>query len=291
MNKKFVIWLENFLRKKNFDEIKRIGDRLGKVMWMCLPKRRKLAITSIKKHLLLDESKAKKIAYQSFCQNARSFLEISQIPKIDENFLTERLIVDQPELWEEMLTQESGAIATTAHLGAWELLAGLLGIYFPSKPSKVIIVRKNKNKVLNERIFRLREAKGATVISHRNISSNVLKILKEGGMAAFLVDHNCNRHEALFLPFLNEMAAVNMGPALLAVRARVPVFSIFLIREQEKYRLFVEPWLEPQMLKGSISARVKFVAENYTDIVAKYVQRFPEQWFWMHNRWKTKVEN
>lgn len=203
MNKKLIIWFENFLRKKNFEEIEKIGSRLGKVMWVCLPKRRKLAITSIKKHLLLDDPQAREIAYQSFCQNARSFLEISQIPKIDESFLANRLVIDQPEMWKEILTQKSGAIATTAHLGAWELLAGLLGLYFPSKASKVIVVRKNKNEILNERIFQLRESTGASVLSHRNVSSKVLKILKEGGLAAFLVDHNCNRHEALFLPFLN----------------------------------------------------------------------------------------
>lgn len=291
MLRKVVLSIEKFLQNRDFEGIAAMGDRLGALMWHCLPKRRHMAITSIMKHLQMPESEATAIARESFRHNARSFLELPLVPSMDEHFLSERLIVDDPEHWKAVLEEKTPAVITTAHLGAWELLAGLFGLYFPADRPRLIIVRQNKNALLNERIFALRGGKGATTLSHRNVSGTVLSALKSGGVATFLVDHNCRRREALFLPFLNEIAAVNMGPALLAVRAHVPTFSIFLVREGEKYRMITDPWLRPSELSGSIHERIEQVAKNYTASVEKYVRRYPEQWFWMHNRWKTRPDS
>lgn len=290
MLRKIVLSVEKFLRNRDFDGIASMGNHLGSLMWQCLPKRRRMAVNAIMKHLEIPEREATGIARESFRQNARSFLELPLVPAMDERFLSDRLIVDDPEHWKAVLNEETPAVITTAHLGAWELLAGLFGLYFPADRQRLIIVRQNKNKLLNERIFALRGAKGTTILSHRNVSSTVVSALKSGGVASFLVDHNCNRREAVFLPFLNDIAAVNMGPALLAVRSRVPTFSIFLVREGEKYRMITDPWLRPSDLSGSIHERIVQVAKNYTASVEKYVRRYPEQWFWMHNRWKTRPE-
>lgn len=291
MLRTIVLSVEKFLQNKDFDGITAMGNRLGALMWQCLPKRRQLAIAAIMKHLEVPEPEATSIARESFKQNARSFLELSLVPTMDEHFLADRLIIDNPEHWKSVLAEETPAVVTTAHLGAWELLAGLFGLYFPAHRQRLIIVRQNKNKLLNERIFALRGAKGATILAHRNVSSTVTSALKSGGVASFLVDHNCNRREAIFLPFLNDIAAVNMGPALLTVRSRVPTFSIFLVREGNKYRMITDPWLRPSELVGSVHERVVQVARTYTASVEKYVRRYPEQWFWMHNRWKTRPES
>ncbi len=291
MVRKIVLSIEKFLQNRDFDGIAAMGDRLGMLMWRFLPKRRRMATAAIKKHLEVSEQEASRIARESFRHNARSFLELTLVPAMDERFLSDRLIIDDPEHWKAVLAEKTPAVITTAHLGAWELLAGLFGLFFPPDYPRLIIVRRNKNPLLNERIFALRGAKGATILSHRNVSAAILTALKSGGVASFLVDHNCNRRDALFLPFLQDIAAVNMGPALLTVRSRVPTFSIFLVREGEKYRMLTEPWLRPADLSGSIHERVEQVAKNYTASVEKYVRRYPEQWFWMHNRWKTRPED
>ena len=105
---------------------------------------------------------------------------------------------------------------------------------------------------------------------------------------AFLVDHNTSRDEAIFLPFLGEEAAVNRGPALIAVRSNALVCPIFLLRDKDKYVLCMEEPLDPLELQGTSEEKIEAVTRFYTAAVERIVRRAPEQWFWMHNRWKTK---
>ena len=107
-------------------------------------------------------------------------------------------------------------------------------------------------------------------------------------MTAFLVDHNTSRSEAVFLPFLGKTAAVNKGPALLAVRAEALVFAVFLRREGEDYVFHIEELMDTATMDGGHEANMRAVARAYTEAVERMIRLAPEQWFWMHNRWKTR---
>jgi KDO2-lipid IV(A) lauroyltransferase len=108
-------------------------------------------------------------------------------------------------------------------------------------------------------------------------------------MTAFLVDHNCSREEAVFLPFLGKTAAVNMGPALLALRSKALVLPVFLLREEGmQYRFQVGEALDTATLTGTREEKIRAIARFYTRAVEHMVHERPEQWFWMHKRWKTR---
>ena len=116
----------------------------------------------------------------------------------------------------------------------------------------------------------------------------VLRALRKNGYAGFLADHNTSRSEAFFLPFLGEEAAVNKGPAVLAVRAKALVWPIALIRDGDRYRIIIEEPLDTALLEGDAEEKALAVAAFYTEANERMVRRAPDQWFWMHNRWKTK---
>lgn len=90
---------------------------------------------------------------------------------------------------------------------------------------RLTVVRTYKNKLMDYVTTRLRSSHGADVIGHREAAFPVLRALRKNGYAAFLADHNTSRSEAFFLPFLGEEAAVNKGPAVLAVRAKALVWA------------------------------------------------------------------
>ena len=113
-------------------------------------------------------------------------------------------------------------------------------------------------------------------------------VLRKNGYAAFLADHNTSRSEALFLPFLGEEAAVNKGPAVLAVRAKALVWPLVLIRDGDRYRMLMEEPLDTALLEGTADEKALMAATYYTEAIERMVRRAPDQWFWMHNRWKTK---
>lgn len=265
-----------------------VGTGLGRLMWLALPGRRALATRNVNRHLGVPLEQAAAIAKASFGHTARSFVEILLTDKFGVN--SPRFHLDRPDLWQALRATQRPVVAATAHMGAWELLASLTGqLYEPPRP-RMIVVRRYPDPAIQAFITRRREAGGATMIGHRTVASSVLRALRQNGIVGFLVDHNALRSEALFLPFLTETAAVNMGPALLAVRAEALIWPAFLLRDGNDYVFHMEEPLDTLTLTGTREEKVRSAALFYTGAVERVIRAYPEQWFWMHNRWKTQPE-
>ncbi len=279
-------------QRADFERIYAWGDAFGRLLWTVLPSRRGLAESSIGERLGLDKGQARNLARQSFIQNGRSFLELLLARRVDWRFARERLIIDDPDRLRGILDScaDVPVVATTAHLGAWELLGGLLNLMAP-QAHKQVVVKATRDAAMHRVIKRMRTHSTVRIQEHNNAALSVLRNLSKKGLSAFLVDHNCRREDAVFLPFLGRAAAVNLGPALLALRAKALVWPTFLIRETGKparYRLCFEDPLDTRILAGERQERINAIALFYTQTVERYVRRYPEQWFWMHRRWKTR---
>lgn len=274
-------------RRMSFEQTARLGNALGRLLWQALPGRRKLAVEAMVRHLGISKPEAGRLAKESFRHNARSFVEIMVTQRMDPRFLAEGVTFADPERVRFLAETKRPVIFATGHLGAWELQTGSLGAFEGKR--KIVVVRRPKDRALHEVMMRLRTRPMVDVVPHRQAVMPVLRILRKGGMAAFLVDHNCTRDEAVFLPFLGQTAAVNLGPALLAVRAKALVVPGFLVRAEDgRYVQHFDEPLDTASLEGERDEKVQATAEFYTRAVETYVRRYPEQWFWMHKRWKTR---
>jgi len=264
------------------------GRAMARLFRFAAPSRFKVAATAIQERLGLPENEAKDLAGKSLAHNFTSFLEILLTPRMGQDFIDNRLEYNDKELFDAFRNPHRPVIFATAHLGSWELLSGAMGLTNKAK-NKQVVVRKPKDEALHRVMTELRGSKGVEIIEHRHAVFKLLKSLKRGGVAAFLVDHNCSRDEALFLPFLGKTAAVNAGPALLAVRTGALIVPVFLVRlGQGRFRMLMDPPLDTQKLSGDRAERIRAAAEFYTRAVERYVRQYPEQWFWMHKRWKTR---
>lgn len=273
-----------------FDALPWLGNALATVLWRAMPKRRRLAQKNIAERLGVPASQAAVMARSAFRHNSRSFLEMLFINQIDWRFIQDRLIIADPDLFEALSKDTRPAVVTTAHMGAWELQAGLIALTQTRPSERMVVVRRSRDQALNELMARLRTRPGLRVVPHRQAVFPVLKSLRHGGLTGFLVDHNCPENEAIFLPFLGKTAAVNVGPALLAVRGQARVWPLFLLRQAQSghYIVHQEPPLDTTELTGERDGKIRKTAEYYTACVEKYVNMYPEQWYWMHNRWKTR---
>lgn len=272
-------------------QIEALGRGLGSLFWLTLKSRRELAIENIHKRLDVPKEKAVVIAKESFSSNCQSFLEILLNPTAKKE-LKERLIIDNAHYLAEAIAAERPVVGITAHLGAWELLTGCLSTYAPEDREQLVVMRKQKNKTLQNIICSLRGANNIRIVEHRNAARPILKALKNNAIACFLADHNCSRSEAIFLPFLGKLAAVNRGPALLATRANALVLTVFLTRQPDGRLVFhCHKPIDTAKLEGTTEERIRLVAEYYTKNIEEFVRKYPEQWFWMHKRWKTRPEH
>ncbi len=260
---------------------------MGFCFWHLAPGRRREAIAAIEKHLQLPHAQAVRIARQSFKENFLSFLEIFHVGEFFTDVSVK--VVYTPEVKARIQAEEGAVVIATAHLGSWELMPGLASDILPDREG-MVVVRSQKNEALNRVMVRLRGARGMVAVNHREAANVVVPRLRGGkGVVAFLVDHNTSRKESVFLPFLRDVAAVNMGPAGIALRTKAAVYPVFLLRDGKGgHILHMLAPLHTAQLEGDIRDRIRQIAAFYTDAVASMVRQYPEQWFWMHKRWKTR---
>ena len=283
MKRAFLFGLARLLRKLDFPGIFRLAGVLGFVMWTFLFRRRKATIERIRIHLNLSETDAERLAKNSFYNTARSFVEIF----LNDKFSMDYVHVENPELLRQMMQPGQPGVLATAHFGSWELMGTLIS-QTASRPT-MTVARKQKDPVVSELIKELRGESRLIAVDHRAASGPTLECMRNQGIVGFLLDHNTSRKEAIFLPFFNDIAAVNMGPALLAARVKAMVYPVFLRRDgMRRYTLHMHAPLDVSTLEGTLSDRVRQVAEFYTKAVEDEVRACPEQWLWMHNRWKTR---
>lgn len=265
-----------------------IADFLAFFAWHLLRKRQKLTIHSIAEHLHIGYYDAKIIAYKSFQSTFRSFTEIGLTKDFGIELTGKKLFIKDPELWKRFQECDRPIVAATGHYGSWELLASLLGQVFPKERPRIVVVRKYPNPAVHQFIADQREAKGASMIGHRAVATSVLRALRKKGLVAFLIDHKSHSHESYCIPFFDDEARVNIGPALLAIRAEALIWPIFLERLENGYMLHLQEPLDTKNLEGTSEQKIKTSATFYTKAMEKQILQNPCQWFWIHNRWDKK---
>lgn len=283
---RFFLFIAHMVQKTGVRGVTRLAVFLGALMWRLLVRRRETTVRRIAERLAVPDDRARDIARASFTHTARSFLDILIAGKLGSG----EIPFGNGE-WQEMMRRmaetERPIVVVTAHFGPWEMG----GSFMSRIPGKRVlsVVRKYGDPAVHAFIRELRLEYGLETVDHRDAAGTVLSALREGGIACFLADHNSSRRESVFLPFLGKDAAVNMGPALLAVRARALVQPNFIRREADgSMSCHCDEPLDTALLSGPVDERVRQVALYYTQAIERQVQACPEQWFWMHNRWKTR---
>ena len=101
-----------------------------------------------------------------------------------------------------------------------------------------------------------------------------------------LLDQNALRSERVFVPFLGRPAATNFGLAMLALKSGAPVLPAFSARGRGRASPGLDRRADPLRRDGDRAARIGVTTARYTAAIEAYVRSYPEQWFWVHDRWK-----
>lgn len=181
--------------------------------------------------------------------------------------------------------ERGGVLLLTAHFGNWELLGlahSLVG--WPLS----IVVRPLDFAPLDRLARRLRARTGAELIGKQRALRPVLEALRSGRMVGVLLDQNASRDEGVFVPFFGQPASTSRSLALLSLRTRRPIVPVFIHREPDgRHRVVIEPALPAPAANGGPAAVVELTAECARRIEGT-IRRWPEQWFWLHRRWRTR---
>jgi len=171
-------------------------------------------------------------------------------------------------------------------MSAWELAPFAQALY--GNPLH-FLVRPIANAKVDALINRYRCLSGNRPIEKNRSARAVLRVLSEGGTVGVLSDHNTSLEEGVFVDFFGIPASTTSGLARLALRTDAAVVPGFLSwdRERRKYRLCFEPAVELSRSSDE-EADVRENTQRFTRVIEDYVRAHPDQWLWVHKRWKTR---
>jgi len=190
------------------------------------------------------------------------------------------------ELYRVNKEEGRGVLITTGHLGNWELLVfGFAAIHEPIS----YLARALDNPLIEDLTLRIRTRFGNRPINKTNSAMLAVKILREGGILGALSDVNAHPKEGVFVPFFGVDACTISGPAIMAMRSNAAIFPAFCIwdRPTKKYKFVRGKLIEPAKT-GDRKADIVTTTAAYTAEIEKLIRKYPEQWLWIHKRWKTR---
>jgi KDO2-lipid IV(A) lauroyltransferase len=179
-----------------------------------------------------------------------------------------------------------GVILFTGHVGAWELSSFALSLF--GHPLS-FLVRRIDNPKIEKLVDERRERLGNRTIDKRSAAREMLQILQGGGTLGILVDLNTLDREGIFVDFFGVPASTTFMLAKLALRTEAAVLPVFAPWDRERGRFLLkidEPLTVAR--SGDDEDDVRRLTQLFTGVVEKYVRRYPDQWLWIHRRWKTR---
>ena len=226
-----------------------------------------------------------KIGKHVFIHLAQSMIDVLCFPKLNRKRI-EELVHNEAgnEKLDRALKNGKGVIALTGHIGNWELLASYFR--FLDYPGS-LMGRRIYYEPFNQVLVRLREKGLVSTIYRDESPRKVITQLKANHVIGISADQDIDSLEGTFVSFFGRPAWTPLGPAKLAITTGAAMVPAFMIHEDDHYRLYLEePIFPPQNMTKENA--VKFLTEKWSEAVEKYIRKFPDQWVWMHNRWKTK---
>lgn len=228
------------------------------------------------------QAKVDAVVRANFKHIGRTGAEFLGLASMTRDELLEMYRFEGLEILNGVMAKGRGALILTAHLGNWEL-NGLAGAEL-GHPC-FAVARRLSNPQTDASVRELRERFGLKIIPHRNAVKPILKALGQGAAVCFLMDQRARSREALPSKFFGRRAATNSGLATIAVRTGVPVVPAFGEALSEGHLLrFCEPMEVPK--RNTAHESIQAMTEEFDLIIEQTVRRIPEQWFWVHDRWR-----
>jgi KDO2-lipid IV(A) lauroyltransferase len=266
-----------------------VGALLGSLAYRLAGRERRRAIEHLERAFggEKEPQELRRIARESFRNLGRSAAEICGLWRAPSSAVLDLVEPgDAPARADALLAGGRGLVVVTAHLDNWELLGA-----FSAQAGYPLtaVARRIYFEKYDRLAMEMRRKFGLDIIYQDESPRKLLRALRDGRMLALLADQDIRRVDGLFVPFLGKPAYTPTGPVSLALSGNVPLVLIHTVRnEGGKHSLFMS---EPIEFDRSDKARALLEGTRaWTALLEQSIRRWPEQWVWMHRRWRTRLE-
>jgi len=268
--------LSSILKILSVRKLHILSQNIASILFNYIPKRKNTALKNLK-IAFPDKSDewintTLKKCYSFFTYN---FLQFLAFP-FDPNSI-EIEVVGKKYL-NNAINENSGTVLVSAHFGSWEILGYWFGI---NNYPLVGIAQKQKNKGANLFFEEKRQLSGTKQVYRKSSMDSLYEILNANKILGLVSDQDA-RGKGVFVDFFNKPASTHKGAALFHLNTNASlIFGICVQKDIEKYRVEFIP-INPK------KKSTEDITQLYTTIIEQSIKKYPEQYFWFHNRWKTK---
>jgi len=267
---KMSLWLADIVGSIIFKFGKKHSDKILENLKLAFPEK--------------SESEIEKIAkgvFSNICKNAVELINTYKLrKKIPESWIE----AEGFEKIKHVLSGGKGALVLASHIGNWELIP----MYFAFKGYRpAIIARRLYFNRYNDFIAGLRKSWGIEIIYRDDSPRRILKVLKENRPIGILADQDVDSVDGVFVDFFGRPAYTPSAPVALGLASGASIVPCFLIRQKKGHKLIIADPIK--LVEGRDKEEtIKINTQKWSQVVESYIRKYPEQWVWMHKRWKTK---
>jgi KDO2-lipid IV(A) lauroyltransferase len=236
----------------------------------------------------MEQRERRRILQGTYISLGRQLAEVCLFPRYTRDNVGGIVVYEGFENFERAFAKGKGVLFLTAHLGAWELSAFAHSL---QGHPLAIVMRSLDNPQVDHLIQSYRTMHGNRTMDKDDFVRGLLAAMRNGETVGILMDTNMTPPQGVFVDFFGIPACTASGLARIALRTNAAVVPGFTVWDAKlrKYILRFDPAVE-LVHTGDDQADIVTNTSKFTKVIEDYIRRYPDQWLWVHRRWKTRPE-
>jgi KDO2-lipid IV(A) lauroyltransferase len=262
----------------------RIGRALGRTIRILDRKHARIAIKNLERSRgVCPADEIPQLVDRIYDHLGLGFVEMLMIPRLMERHQVEGYVqLHRFHVVKDVLARGKGMIVVIGHLGNWELVG--LAVTLSGIPLHSL-ARPIENPWVDRWLNRFRTQTGQEIISKYHALGNMVRVLQKNEVLIIQIDQDA-RHSGVYVDFFGRPASTHRSPAVLALKYGTPIVVADIYREAGLHYCVLSDPIDPAAFRGAADP-VRALTQAYSDKFEECVRAHPEQWFWVHDRWKS----
>lgn len=279
-----LISFQKFFGLIGLQNARQLNSVVAFVFYYLIPVRKKTVFNNLRLAFPnWEEPKIKKTAWENYKSIAVTFIEILLLENLSTYELTNAVNCPNKNLIVNKFNEGKGVILLSAHFGNWEFVAlsvaQQIGIPFS------VIIKPQSNKFVSDRMNKYRTKWGNKIVPLGMSVRTIYQELKSKKIIAMVADQR-GPADGMRVNLFGIQSATYDGPATLAVKTGSPMIYGIGVRQSDYSYLLELEEIDMNNLPENEEEKIKEITQRHTSILERIIRQYPEQWFWMHNRWK-----
>jgi KDO2-lipid IV(A) lauroyltransferase len=253
---------------------------LGAVAYDVIGIRKNITLENLRRAFggSLGEGEIEHIARESYGNIGLTFIEMMILPRLKKH-IPDIVDISEITVLERCLERGRGLVLVSGHYGSWELNGAALGL---AGLPMTVVGKRQSNPYVDKFVTQYRSDMGMKMVTHGAPIKQLLRALKNGEIVGLISDQDSGKR-GIFVDFFGEKASTPAGAAQLSIKYSAPVVLTTTTRTSPGHYV-----MSATEIEVSGDDTVETLTRRYTEALENVIRRHPEQYFWMHRRWKTR---